>query len=92
MPATLSSRALGLAVGTVTGLASLLCALAYTLWSQGTLEFFGFVFHGLNLKTIAVPLTLGDFFAGLLITTVGGAAIGSSIAACYNHCLPRRSD
>ena len=92
MSSTLAPRALGLAVGTVTGLASLLCALAYALFPQGTLAFFGFIFHGLNLKAMAVPLTLGDFFAGLLITTVGGAVVGASLAFCYNHCLPRRSD
>ncbi|MDA8259223.1 MAG: DUF5676 family membrane protein [Betaproteobacteria bacterium] len=57
----------------------LVCAAAFALRPQGTLEFFSAWFHGLNLRALeatAQPFTSGVFFYGLSGVTLSGFAAG----------------
>lgn len=85
----LSPRALGLSIGFVFSASYVICALAYALAPEVTLSFFNTLFHGLDLKEIAVGLTWGGTISGLIITFVLGLLGGGVVAHCYNHCLPK---
>ncbi len=58
----------GLALALALAVLYAVCAAAFALWPQVTLDFFNAWFHGLNLAGLqggARPFTLGLFFYGL---------------------------
>lgn len=62
-----------------------LCALAIWVAPQGTIAFFAYLFHGINLSALpGQALTLGNAVIGLIITVVGTAVISAAFTALYN--------
>lgn len=64
------------------------CALAVALFPDNTIGFFNAWFHGLDLTLLRPPggrpLTLGQFFYGLVSAAVVSFAIAASVAGFYN--------
>ncbi len=64
------------------------CALAVAVFPDGTIGFFNAWFHGLDLMLLKPaggrPLTLGQFFYGLVSAAGVSFAIAASIAGFYN--------
>ena len=64
------------------------CALAVFLFPDGTIGFFNAWFHGLDLTLLKPPggrpLTLSQFFYGLVTAAVVSFAIAATRAAFYN--------
>ena len=64
------------------------CALAVLLFPDGTIGFFNAWFHGLDLTLLEPPagrpLTLSQFFYGLVSAAVVSFAIAASLAGFYN--------
>lgn len=65
------------------------CTLAVVVFPDGTLGFFNAWFHGLDLTLLKPPggrpLTLGQFFYGLVSATAVSFAITASLAGFYNQ-------
>lgn len=57
----LSILSVGIAPGVTLGLMSMLCALAFALWPDATLDFFGAFMHGLDLNAVrsTAPMSPG---------------------------------
>ncbi len=64
------------------------CALAVALFPDGTIGFFNAWFHGLDLTLLKPPggrpLTLTQFFYGLVSAAVVSFAIAATLAGLYN--------
>lgn len=64
------------------------CALAVVLFPDATIDFFNNWFHGLDLRLLKPPegrpLTVGQFFRGLLSAAIVSFAVGSVLAGFYN--------
>jgi hypothetical protein len=64
------------------------CALAVALFPEGTIGFFNAWFHGLDLALLKPPggrpLTLGQFFYGLVSAAMVSFAIAATLAGFYN--------
>ena len=64
------------------------CALAVAFFPDGTIGFFNAWFHGLDLTLLKPPggrpLTLAQFFYGLVSAAVVSFAIATTLAAFYN--------
>jgi len=64
------------------------CALAVALFPEGTIGFFNAWFHGLDLTLLKPPgdrpLTLGQFFYGLVSAAAVSFTITASLAGFYN--------
>jgi len=69
------------------------CALAVALFPDGTVSFFNAWFHGLDLNLLKPtggrPLTLGQFFYGLVGVAATSFVVGTLFAAVYNLIQPR---
>jgi hypothetical protein len=70
------------------GLVYSACALAVVLFPDGTIGFFNAWFHGLDLTLLKPPggrpLTLTQFFYGLVGAAVVSLAIAATLAGFYN--------
>jgi hypothetical protein len=64
------------------------CALAVAFFPEGTVDFFNAWFHGLDLTLLKAPggrpLTLGQFFYGLVGAAAVSFAVAASLAGFYN--------
>ena len=71
-----------------------ICALAFALAPQATLEFFNAWFHGLNLTGMqggAKPFTIGLFIYGLAGLAATSFVAGALFALVYGWLTPARS-
>ncbi len=70
------------------------CALAVALFPDGTISFFNTWFHGLDLNLLKPPggrpLTINQFFYGLVGVAATSFLVGTLFAAVYNLIRPRR--
>jgi hypothetical protein len=82
----LSTLSAGIALGTTLGLTSMLCALAFALWPDETLDLFGAFVHGLDLSTVksAVPISPGRALYGIVGLGIVGLVAGILFASIYN--------
>lgn len=78
--------AAGSALAVTFAVMSLLCALAFWLWPNGTLDFFGAFMHGVDLTPVksTAPLTLGRVLYGVVGLAVAGFVAGAVFARAYN--------
>lgn len=71
-----------------------LCALAFMLAPEGTLDFFNSWFHGLDLRLLRPQggrgLTLGQYLYGLVGVAVVGFGGAAALAALYDLFAFRR--
>jgi hypothetical protein len=82
----LSTLSVGVALGTTLALMSMLCALAFALWPDATLDFFGAFVHGLDLSTAksAAPISPGRALYGIVGLGIVGLVVGVVYASIYN--------
>lgn len=86
---------LGLSAAVTFSVLYMACALAVTLFPEGTIGFFNAWFHGLDLALLRPPggrpLTLGQFFYGWVSAAVVAFAIAATLAGFYNWFARARS-
>ena len=82
----LSIAATGVALAITFALMSALCAVAFFVVPEATLDFFGAFMHGLDLKTVksAAPITVARVFYGVVGLGVVGFLAGVVFASAYN--------
>ena len=82
----LSILSVGIALSVTLALMSMLCALAFAIWPDATLDFFGAFMHGLDLGPIrsTVPMSPGRVLYGVLGLGVVGLLAGVLYASIYN--------
>ena len=76
----------GIALAVTFALLSALCAIAFVLAPDATLDFFSAFMHGLDLKSVksAVPLSLGRVLYGIIGLSIVGFIAGFVFAWTYN--------
>lgn len=82
----LSIIATGIALAVTFALMSALCALAFVVVPEATLDFFGAFMHGLDLKAVksAAPTSLTRVLYGVLGLGAVGFVAGVVFASAYN--------
>lgn len=82
----LSIAATGIAMAITFAFMSALCALAFLVWPEATLDFFGAFLHGVDLKTVKspAPIALGRTVYGVVGLGVVGFLAGVVFASAYN--------
>ena len=86
MSKKLSVVATGTALAITFALMSALCALAFFVAPEATLDFFGAFMHGFDLKTVgsAAPTSFARVLYGVVGLGVVGFAAGVVFASAYN--------
>ena len=87
----LSILSAGIALAITFAFLSGLCALAFALWPDATIDFFSAFMHGLDLKVVrsAAPLSLGRVLYVLIGLGVVGFVAGVVYASVYNAVTQR---
>jgi len=81
----LNANRVGLALAGVMGILSIVCALLLVLIPGFTLNFFGNIFHGIDITQIAkTSVTFSEFLIGLIEVLIGSYLIGWIFARVYN--------
>jgi hypothetical protein len=80
----LNVKAIAIAEAVVAGILFVLCRLAFTLAPDTTLAAMKYLFHT-DWTDIAVPVTWGGFFLGLVVFMAFTAVVGAVWAWFYNH-------
>lgn len=82
----LSALTVGIALAITLELLSVLCAVAFALWPDATLDFFGAFMHGLDLNAVksTSPLSLGRVLYGVIGLGIVGFVAGVVFASVYN--------
>ena len=76
----------GISLAVTLTLVSVLCAVAFVLAPDATLDFFSAFMHGLDLKSVksAAPLSFGRVLYGLIGLSIVGFIAGFVFAWMYN--------
>jgi len=76
----------GIALAVTLALISALCAIAFVLAPDATLDFFSAFMHGLDLKAVksAAPISFGRVLYGLIGLSIVGFIAGVVFAWIYN--------
>ena len=73
------------ALGITAGIVSLVCYLLILIAPASTINFFGSIFHSIDLNKIAVePVSIGVGFLGVIESIILGWIIGGLFAKIYN--------
>lgn len=82
----LSILSVGIALGVTLTLMSMLCALAFAIWPDATLDFFSAFMHGLDLSAVrsTAPMSPGRVLYGVLGLGIVGLVAGVIYASIYN--------
>ncbi|TJW50830.1 MAG: hypothetical protein E5X65_26090 [Mesorhizobium sp.] len=82
----LSILSVGIALGVTLALMSMLCALAFAIWPDATVYFFGAFMHGLDLSAVrlAAQMSPGRVLYGVVGLGVVGLVAGVIYASIYN--------
>jgi hypothetical protein len=82
----LSTLAVGIALGVTLALLSMLCALAFAIWPDATLDLFGAFTHGLDLGAVksTAPMRGGRILYGIVGLGIVGLLAGVVYATIYN--------
>lgn len=82
----ISATGAGIALAVTAALLNVVCALAFTLWPEGTTDFFGAFAHGLDFTTVkaALPPSPGRVLYGAVGLAVVGFVTGAVFATVYN--------
>lgn len=78
-----------LALGMASGVLYVICAAAVWIWPAGSVKFFSYWFHGIDLTKIASAgqLGFGSFVIGLVSLVLASMAFGALFAVFYNMCF-----
>jgi hypothetical protein len=76
----------GIALAATFALLSALCAIAFVVAPDATIDFFSAFMHGLDLKSVksAAPLSLGRVVYGIIGLSIVGFVTGFVFAWTYN--------
>jgi 2TM family of unknown function (DUF5676) len=76
----------GIALAATFALLSALCAIAFVVAPDATIDFFSAFMHGLDLKSVksAAPLSLGRVVYGIIGLSIVGFITGFVFAWTYN--------
>lgn len=78
-------KATAYALAIVSGIVSLVCLLLIAIAPAFSLNFFGAIFHGIELSKIAADnITIGSAILGLVEVVVGAFILGWLFAVIYN--------
>ena len=81
----LKPKATGYAIASVAGIVSLVCLLLVVIAKDFTINLFGAIFHGIDLKQIAADnITLGSAILGFVEVVLIGFILGWLFAIIYN--------
>lgn len=80
----LNVKAMAIAQGTVAGILFVLCRLVFTLAPESTLAAMKYLLHT-DWSGVALPVTCGGFFLGLVVWMVFAALVGAAWASVYNR-------
>lgn len=80
----LNVKAIAIAQGSAAGILFVLCRLVFTLAPDTTLAAMKYLFH-IDWSGIAVPVSWGGFFLGMVMLMVFAALVGSAWASIYNR-------
>jgi hypothetical protein len=67
-----------------------LCRLVYTLAPEGSITAMKYFYHT-DWSSVAVPVTWGGFFFGLIMLMLFGTLVGATLASTYNFMVHRSS-
>ena len=85
MAEKLDGKRVALSLAIVSGIAYIVCALLIAIAPEGTLSFFGALFHGIDITKIAATnLTIGSTILGFVEIIVLGYILGWLFAVIYN--------
>ncbi|HII14882.1 MAG TPA: hypothetical protein HA362_01060 [Nanoarchaeota archaeon] len=78
-----------LALGLASGVLYAVCAASVLIWPAGSVKFFSYWFHGIDLTRIANAgqLGFGSFVVGLVSLALVSMAFGAIFAMFYNMCF-----
>lgn len=79
----LNVKAIAIAQGAVAGILFVLCRLVFTLAPDATLAGTKYFFHT-DWSSVAVPVSWGGFFLGLVLLVVFAALVGAAWVSIYN--------
>ena len=76
----------GIGLAVTLALLSVLCAVAFVLAPDATLDFFGAFMHGLDLKSVksVAPVSFGRVLYGVIGLSIIGFIVGFVFAWIYN--------
>ena len=82
----LSTVSVGVALAITFAFLSVLCAVTFALWPDGTIGFFNAFTHGLDLNKArtTTPLSLGSVLYGVIGLGIVGFVAGVVFASVYN--------
>ena len=82
----LNQKTIGLALGIVSGLLSLVCVIFIKLIPEQTMNFFGWLIHINKLADLIGPreITLSGAVAGIVVFSVAAYILGWLFAVLYN--------
>ena len=86
MAENLDGKRVALSLAIVSGIAYVVCALLVAVAPEGTLSFFGALFHGIDITKIAATnLTIGSTILGFVEIIVLSYLLGWLFAITYNR-------
>ena len=82
----LNTLSTGIALGLTAALASVLCALAFAISPDATLDFFAAFMHGVDLTAVksSTPIGIGRALYGVIGLGILGFVAGIAYASIYN--------
>ena len=85
MAEKLNPKVVSLSLAGVSGILSIMCAVLIAIAPQATLNFFGSIFHGMNITKIAQPITILGVLTGLIAVIIISLITGWLFAVIYNY-------
>lgn len=86
----LNPKVVSSSLAAVFGILSLACALLLAVAPTASLNFFGSIFHGIDISKIAVPVTLSGVLTGLIAIIIVAFVGGWLFAIIYNYLSDRK--
>lgn len=86
----LNNKIVGLALATTSAILYLICAVFYWLFPKGIMNYANYMFHGIDLSSIASKtMTLGNTIIGLILIFVSSYLVGILFASLYNYFIKK---
>jgi len=85
----LSPKLVSFSLVIVSVVLSLVCAFLIALAPEATLNFFGSIFHGIDMTKIAASVTLSGILTGLVAVVIIAFIVGWLFAVVYNYLSDR---
>ena len=85
MAEKLNPKIVSFSLAGVSGILSIICAVLIAIAPQATLNFFGSIFHGMNITKIAQPITILGVLTGLIAVIIISLITGWLFAVIYNY-------